>query len=88
MFTPRKTVGQMVEEAKTRIENLSLKQLQAELQSGEVQLLDIRDVRERQKLGWLPGSVHTPRGMLEFWVDPTSQYYKDWIDPEKRMVLY
>ncbi len=88
MFTPRKTVGQMIEEAKTRIENLSLKQLQAELQSGEVQLLDIRDIRERQKLGWLPGSVHTPRGMLEFWVDPTSQYYKDWIDPEKRMVLY
>ncbi len=88
MFTPRKTVGQMVEEAKTRIENLSLEQLQAELQSGEVQLLDIRDIRERQKLGWLPGSVHTPRGMLEFWVDPTSQYYKDWIDPEKRMVLY
>ena len=41
MFTPRKTVGQMVEEAKTRIENLSLEQLQAELQSGEVQLLDI-----------------------------------------------
>ncbi len=88
MFTPRKTVGQMVEEAKTRIENLSLKQLQAELQNGEVQLLDIRDIRERQKLGWLPGSVHTPRGMLEFWVDPTSRYYKDWIDPEKRMVLY
>ncbi len=88
MFTPRKTVGQMVEAAKTRIENLSLEQLQAELQSGEVQLLDIRDVRERHKLGWLPGSVHTPRGMLEFWVDPTSQYYKDWLDPEKRMVLY
>ena len=88
MFTPRKTVGQMVEEAKTRIENLSLEQLQAELQNGEVQLLDIRDIRERQKLGWLPGSVHTPRGMLEFWVDPTSQYYKDWIDPEKRMILY
>ena len=88
MFTPRKTVGQMVEEAKTRIENLGLKQLQAELQSGEVQLLDIRDIRERQKLGWLPGSVHTPRGMLEFWVDPASPYYKDWIDPEKRMVLY
>jgi hypothetical protein len=88
MFTPRKTVGQMVEEAKTRIENLSLEQLQAELHNGEVQLLDIRDVRERQKLGWLPGSVHTPRGMLEFWVDPTSQYYKDSIDPEKRMVLY
>lgn len=88
MFTPRKTVGQMVEEAKTRIENLSLEQLQAELQNGEVQLLDIRDVRERQKLGWLPGSMHTPRGMLEFWVDPTSPYYKDSIDPEKRMVLY
>lgn len=88
MFSLRKTVDQMVEDAKNRIENLDLEQLQAELQKGEVQLLDIRDVRERQKLGWLPGSRHTPRGMLEFWVDPTSQYYKDWIDPERRTVLY
>jgi len=78
----------MVEEAKTRIENLSLDGLQAELAAGEVQVLDIRDIREREKLGWVPGSQHTPRGMLEFWLDPTSKYSRESIDPEKRIVLY
>jgi len=55
---------------------------------GDIQLLDIRDVRERQKLGWIPGSMHVPRGMLEFWLDPTSPYYSAKVDPEKRIVLY
>lgn len=87
-WRPRRTVDQMVEEAKTRIENLGVGQLQAELAAGGVQLLDIRDVRERQALGWIPGALHVPRGMLEFWVDPTSQYYRGRVDPEKRIVLY
>ena len=87
-WRPRKTVDQMVEEAKGRIQNLSIGQLQAELAAGGVQLLDIRDVRERQALGWIPGALHVPRGMLEFWVDPTSPYYRGRVDPEKRIVLY
>lgn len=87
-WRPRKTVDEMVEEAKTRIQNLSVGQLQAELAAGGVQLLDIRDVRERQALGWIPGALHVPRGMLEFWVDPTSPYYRGRVDPEKRIVLY
>ena len=87
-WRPRKTVDEMVEEAKTRVQNLSVGQLQAELAAGDVQLLDIRDVRERQALGWIPGALHVPRGMLEFWVDPTSQYYRGRVDPEKRIVLY
>ena len=89
MFTPKKTVDQMVKEAKTRVRNLSLEQLQSELQSSEpLQLLDIRDIRERQKLGWIPGALSVPRGMLEFWLDPTSKYYSGKVDPEKRIVLY
>lgn len=89
MFTPKKTVDQMVKEAKARIQNLSLEQFQAELQSGQpVQVLDIRDIRERQKLGWIPGALSVPRGMLEFWVDPTSKYYSGKVDPEKRIILY
>ena len=87
-WRPRKTVEQMVEEAKGRIENLSIGQLQAELAGGDVQLLDIRDVRERQALGWIPGALHVPRGRLEFWVDPTSPSYRGRVDPEKRIVLY
>ncbi len=88
MFRPKKTVGQMVEEAQARIENLSNAQLQAEMALGEVQVVDIRDVRERKNLGYIPGSVHEPRGMLEFWLDPTSKYYSGKIDPEKRIVLH
>lgn len=88
MFRPRKTVDEMVAEAKTRIENLTVEQLRAEVASGEVQVVDIRDVRERQKLGGIPGAVHVPRGMLEFWLDPTSKYYRGAVDPEKRIVLY
>ena len=87
-WTPKKTVGQMVEEAKTRLENLSVAQVQKEIQTGGIQVLDIRDVRERTKLGYIPGSQHVPRGMLEFWLDPTSQYYQAKVDPEKRMILY
>jgi rhodanese-related sulfurtransferase len=87
-WRPRKTVHEMVEAAKTRIQNLSIGQLQAELAAGGIQLLDIRDVRERQALGWIPGALHVPRGMLEFWVDPTSPYYRARIDPEERIVLY
>jgi len=88
MFTPKKTVGQMVTEAQQRIENLTNEQLSAEIARGEAQVVDIRDVRERQKLGHIPGSIHVPRGMLEFWLDPTSKYCTGKVDPEKRIVLH
>ncbi len=88
MFTPKKTVGQMVEAAKARLENLTNAQLQAEMANGEVQVVDIRDFRERQNLGWIPGALHVPRGMLEFWLDPTSKYFTGKVDPEKRIVLH
>ena len=88
MWTPKKTVGQMVEEAKRRIENLSVEQVEAEMARGDVQVVDIRDVRERRKLGFIPGSQHVPRGMLEFWLDPTSHYYTGKIDPTKRIIVY
>jgi len=78
----------MVEEAKQRVQNLSNEELRAEMARGDVQVVDIRDVRERQKLGYIPGSIHVPRGMLEFWLDPTSQYYTGKVDPEKRIVLH
>jgi rhodanese-related sulfurtransferase len=78
----------MVEAAKTRIENLSTEQLRQEMARGDVQVLDIRDIRERRKLGFIPGSLSVPRGMLEFWLDPTSHYYSGRVDPEKRIIVY
>ncbi len=87
-WRPKKTVGAMVDAAKTRIENLSNEQLQEEMARGGVQVLDIRDIRERRKLGFIPGSLSVPRGMLEFWLDPTSQYYSGKVNPEKRIIVY
>ena len=52
-------------------------------------VVDIREIQERVDLGTIPGSKHAPRGMLEFWADPASPYYRDWFDkPERRIVLF
>ena len=51
-------------------------------------LLDIREIQERVDLGTIPGAKHAPRGMLEFWADPKSPYYRDWFQEEHRTVLF
>ena len=68
-----KTVEQLVSEARARIEEWDVARLMA---TPDAVLVDIRDVRERAK-GFIPGSVHAPRGMLEFWWDPTSSYHRE-----------
>ncbi|MFC7136523.1 rhodanese-like domain-containing protein [Halobaculum litoreum] len=50
--------------------------------------LDVRDVRERWIEGAIPGDTHAPRGMVEFWADPETDYYRDYFDPDRRYVLY
>jgi rhodanese-related sulfurtransferase len=55
----------------------------------DVQFVDLRDVRELEREGLIPGAFHAPRGMLEFWVDPASPYHhKAFADPGKRYVLF
>ncbi len=78
----------MVAEAKKRIDNLSPTELHAELEAGTAIAIDIRDYREIFTKGKIPGSVHTPRGMLEFWIDPASEYYRDLFTPEGRYIIY
>ena len=78
----------MVAEAESRIENLDVDQVAAELEAGTAIVVDIRDIRELLELGSIPGSIHAPRGMLEFWVDPESEYYRDVFDPDKRYILF
>ncbi len=85
---PRRTVAQMVAEAKARIEELSVEQLEAEIADGDVTIVDIRDVRERWERGAIPGAISAPRGMLEFWFDPESKYYRQGYHFETRYVLY
>ena len=50
--------------------------------------VDLRDVRERQRMGYIPGSFHCPRGMAEFWVDPQSPYFKDIFGEDKKFVFH
>jgi rhodanese-related sulfurtransferase len=85
---PRVKLADMVAAAKSRIEELSVEQLQAEIAAGDVTVVDIRDVRERWERGAIPGAKSMPRGMLEFWFDPESPYYRDGLDFDRRYVVY
>ena len=66
----------MVGDARTRINEIETADLIAKLDDPNLVIIDIRDIRERQKTGFIPGSYHAPRGMIEFWVDPESPYFK------------
>ena len=83
-----KNIFHLVEEVKEGIENLSVAQLKAELDDPDLLLADIREIQERVDLGTIPGAKHAPRGMLEFWADPQSPYYRDWFQEDKRIVLF
>ncbi len=82
------SVNDMVADARTRISGLSMEEMQRELESGDAVVVDIRDVRERWREGTIPGAKHVPRGMLEFWADPQSEYHKRYMDPQKRTIVY
>ena len=83
------TAAEMVSQARARIEEIETPDLIAHLDDPDTVVVDIRDVRERQRLGFIPGSIHAPRGMLEFWIDPDSPYHKDIFAQEgKRYVFH
>jgi len=83
------TAAKMVADARERIEEIGAKELVAQLGARDLVIVDIRDLREREREGIIPGSVHAPRGMLEFWVDPECKYHKPVFDqPGKRYVLH
>ena len=86
--SPVANVWGMVERAKEQLENLSAEQLKAEMDRGDTVVVDIRDHRELYLKGKIPGAVHAPRGMLEFWIDPASEYYRKVFEPSTRYVLY
>lgn len=81
-------VKELVANAKQRITEIPAEQAIALSSSPNVVIVDIRDVRERQKLGFIPNSFHAPRGMLEFWVDPTSPYHKEIFAEDKQFILH
>jgi rhodanese-related sulfurtransferase len=79
---------QLVSEAHALIRTLSLEEARAKHASSDTVFVDIRDKQELEREGMIPGAFHAPRGMLEFWVDPESPYYKGIFGSGKEFVFY
>jgi rhodanese-related sulfurtransferase len=82
-----KSHKQLVEEASLEIENLTPEEVKSKLDDNTI-LIDIRDIRELWREGTIENSKHIPRGMLEFWLDPSSHYYKEEFSLTKRKILF
>jgi rhodanese-related sulfurtransferase len=79
----------LVDEAMAQVTTYSVAEAQAKLADPQVQIVDIRDVRELEREGTVPGALLAPRGMLEFWVDPASPYFKPVFGDEgKQFILF
>lgn len=94
-----RSAWELVAEADAEVESISVETLKRELSEREGEdeppekgretiVLDVRDIREVWIEGSIPDVEHAPRGMIEFWADPGTEYYKDFFDPENRYVLY
>lgn len=82
------SAAEMVAAARKRIEEIETADLIDMVDDPNVVIVDIRDVRERQRTGFVPGSLHAPRGMIEFWVDPESPYFKEVFGEDKKFVFH
>ncbi|MTI42309.1 rhodanese-like domain-containing protein [Roseibium hamelinense] len=78
----------LVAAARARIEEVETSEAISLVGDPDVVFVDLRDVRERQRSGFIPGSFHCPRGMAEFWVDPESPYFKDIFGEQKRFIFH
>ena len=85
-MTPQ-SAAQLVKEAKQEIENLNPLQVQQELLNGNTVLIDIRESEELTQNGKIESAVHAPRGMIEFYADPSLPYHKPEFDKSKRIIL-
>lgn len=79
---------QLLEEARKTIKALTAKEAIARHGDAKVVFVDLRDIRELQRDGMIPGAYHAPRGMLEFWVDPESPYHKEVFASGKEFLFY
>lgn len=82
------SAAQMVAAARARIEEIETADGIAMVNDPSVQIVDLRDPRERERTGFIPGAFHCPRGMLEFWVDPDSPYFKEVFAQDKKFVFH
>jgi rhodanese-related sulfurtransferase len=79
---------ELIAHAMAQIETVPLEKAQDLLDDSDTVFVDIRDIRELEREGMIPNAMHAPRGMLEFWVDPDSPYYKPIFGEGKCLVLY
>jgi rhodanese-related sulfurtransferase len=80
---------QLVDEANAQVRTYSVGEVRSRLDDPNVQIVDIRDARELEREGTVPGCINAPRGMLEFWVDPASPYFKPVFGDEgKEYILF
>lgn len=84
----RKGIAALVAEAEAEIAALAPAEAAALLHDGDTVFVDLRDIRELEREGRIPGARHCPRGMLEFWVDPDSPYHKPYFASGKRFVFF
>lgn len=78
----------LVNEANAVVQTVPIKDAIAKLKDSDVLFVDIRDIRELERDGMIPGAFHAPRGMIEFWVDPDSPYYKEVFGTDKTFLFY
>lgn len=84
----KSSIKQMVAEANAEIATVPVAEARAMISRDDVVFVDLRDPRELERDGKIPGAFHCPRGMLEFWVDPESPYHKPVFSSGKRFVFY
>ena len=84
----KKGCKDLVAEANEKIRTIPTADAIARHGDPDVVFIDLRDLRELQREGMIPGAVHAPRGMIEFWVDPKSPYYKDVFGSGKEFYFY
>ncbi len=84
------TIGyaELVRRAEAEITTLSAEEVIQRRDDPNVQIVDLRDLRELQREGKIPGALHVPRGMLEFWIDPESPYYKPIFESGKQFIFH
>ncbi len=82
------SVKELIENALSEIETISVQQASELASSTDTVIVDIRDIRELYRDGKIPGAMHAPRGMLEFWVDPQSEYHRDVFSSGKKFIFY
>jgi rhodanese-related sulfurtransferase len=84
----KKTVKELLAEANAEVVTASVEDALKMKDDPDVVFVDIRDIRELDRDGRIPGAFHAPRGMLEFWIDPESPYYKEIFGSGKKFLFF